>query len=40
MKVQKNLSLDLDVAQKLDDEENQTELVQRLLREHYGMNDE
>jgi hypothetical protein len=37
MKAQKTLSLSLDVAQELNDEDNQSALVESLLREHYGL---
>jgi hypothetical protein len=40
MKVQKTLSLSLDVAQELDDEDNQSALVESLLRDHFDMDDE
>lgn len=36
-KVNKTLSLPLDVVEELEDEENQSELVERLLREHYDV---
>ena len=38
MKAQKTLSLSLDVAQELDNEDNQSALVESLLREHYDIN--
>lgn len=40
MKAQKTLSLDLDVARRLDEEENQSAKVQELLREDYGMEEQ
>lgn len=40
MKTQKTLSLPIDVAQKLDDEDNQSGLVAELLEEHYDMSDD
>lgn len=36
-KVQKTLSLPLDVVEELEREENQSLVVERLLREHYGV---
>lgn len=36
-KVNKTLSLPLDVVEELEGEENQSELVERLLREHYDV---
>jgi hypothetical protein len=37
VKVNKTLSLSLAVAQRLEDEENQSETVEELLREKYDM---
>lgn len=37
MKVNKTLSLSLEVVQRLNEEENQSETVEDVLREHYGM---
>jgi hypothetical protein len=39
MKVQKTLSLPIDVAQELNGEDNQSALVTELLREHYGIEE-
>jgi len=39
MKVQKTLSLPIDVAQQLDEEDNQSALVVELLSEHYDLNE-
>lgn len=39
MKVQKTLSLPIDVAQELDEEDNQSALVAELLSDHYGLNE-
>lgn len=40
MRVHKTLSIDLEVVQRLDDEENQSRLVEELLRDHYDMEEE
>jgi hypothetical protein len=40
MKVQKNLNLEYEVVEKLNEEDNQTQLVESLLREHYDMEEE
>jgi hypothetical protein len=40
MKAQKNLSLDVEVVRELENVENQTALVESLLRDHFGMEDE
>jgi hypothetical protein len=40
MKVQKNLNLEYEVVEKLNKEDNQTQLVESLLREHYDMEEE
>lgn len=37
MKTNKTFSLSIKLAKRLDDEPNQSELVESLLREHYGM---
>lgn len=39
MKVQKTISLSIDVATELDDEENQSALVEELLRGHYDIDE-
>jgi len=39
MKAQKNMSLSVEVVEKLEQEDNQTALVEGLLRDHYGMDD-
>lgn len=39
MKVQKTLSLPLEVAEELDDEDNQSALVAELLSDHYDLNE-
>ena len=36
-KVNKTLSLPIDVVEQLEQEDNQSQLVERLLRDHYGM---
>ena len=38
-KVNKTLSLPLDVVEQLEDESNQSELVEQLLREHYEIDE-
>jgi hypothetical protein len=40
MKAQKNLSLDVEVVRKLEGVDNQSALVESLLREHFGMEDD
>jgi len=40
MKAQKNLNLDVEIVEKLNEEDNQTKLIESLLREHYGMEDD
>jgi hypothetical protein len=40
MKVQKNLNLDYEVVEALNQEDNQTALVEQLLREHYGLEED
>jgi len=35
MKVQKTLSLSINIAEKLNEEDNQSALVEELLNEHY-----
>lgn len=40
MKVNKTLSLDVEVVRRLQEEENMSETVEELLRDHYGMRDE
>lgn len=40
MKVQKNLNLEYEIVEKLNEEDNQTQLVESLLREHYDMEEE
>ena len=37
MKVNKTLSLSYEVAERLDDEQNQSQLVESLLKDHYEM---
>lgn len=37
MKAQKNLSLDVEVVRKLEQEDNQSALVEGLLRSEFGM---
>jgi len=37
VKVNKTLSLSYEVAERLDDEQNQSQLVESLLKDHYGM---
>ena len=37
MKVNKTLSLDVEVVQRLQEEENMSETVEGLLRDHYDM---
>jgi len=39
MKVNKTLSLSIDVASQLDGEDNQSQLVEELLREYYEIDD-
>jgi hypothetical protein len=36
-KVNKTLSLPIDVVEQLEQEDNQSQLVENLLRDHYGM---
>jgi len=38
-KVNKSLSLPVNVAERLEDEDNQSEKVEALLREDYGLHD-
>ena len=40
MKVNKTLSLSLEVVQRLQEEENQSETVEDALREHFEMEDQ
>lgn len=40
MKAQKNLSLDVEVVRELENVDNQTALVESLLRDHFDMEDE
>lgn len=37
MKAQKNLSLSVEVVERLNEVENQTKLVEGLLRDHFDM---
>lgn len=39
MKVSKCLSLPVDVAQRLEEEENQSATMNKALREYYGMEE-
>lgn len=37
MKTQKTISLDVEVAKRLDEEDNQSKKIQELLKDEYGM---
>lgn len=39
MKAQKTLSLSIDVSKKLDEENNQSAVVEELLRNYYDMDE-
>ena len=39
MKVNKTLSLDVEVVRRLQEEENMSETVEELLRDHYDIED-
>ena len=40
MKVQKNFSLSYEIAEQLNEEDNQTALIESLLRDHYDMDED
>lgn len=39
MKAQKNLSLDVEVVRKLENVDNQSALIESLLRDYFDMDD-